>query len=144
MCTSRGPQLSVAETTFRQVYPNWLEDDGQPSSQAFHPWREVDEGCLSIDRGSLTTPSAAFELFTRSRPLGFGQNSAGVWGLSLDEIVRSGLTAWEDGVDASETTPANPAHGVVKFESIPPNKWKHVGRILKKLAIARGRLHPGV
>ena len=27
----------------------WL-DDGEPSSQSFFPWRDVDDDCMSVDR----------------------------------------------------------------------------------------------
>lgn len=130
------------EVLFRQVYPNWLEEEGRPSSQAFHPWRPVDQGYLSVDRGSLTTPEAAYTLFTDEKPHGFGADSAGVWGLSVGEVTTSGVSPWEDPVPATQTTPANPAHALLDFNTMEPKTWKKTGRLLKVKAWERGRLYP--
>ena len=61
MCEKSGEQISpeTVETLFRHVNPSWL-DNGQPSSQAFYPFGEKDDGCLSVDRGSLTCAAAAY------------------------------------------------------------------------------------
>ncbi|HXI99289.1 MAG TPA: hypothetical protein VNG73_10120, partial [Gemmatimonadaceae bacterium] len=96
MCEKTGPQLGVNDELFyRQVTKDWLED-GVPTSQAFHPWREIDAGCLSVDRHSRTTPAGAFKLFTDPKPTGFGGSSHGVWSLSREEIEGCMLSAWED------------------------------------------------
>ncbi len=50
------------ELLFRQVNPNWIRE-GRVSSQAFRPMPK-DEGLLSVDRGSMTTPEASFRLLT--------------------------------------------------------------------------------
>ena len=61
MYTKRGPELAEgAELLLRQIFPDWLKDEGVPSSQSFQPWRTIDDGCLSVDRGSLTTATKAF------------------------------------------------------------------------------------
>lgn len=143
MCEKSGPQLTSAdELLLRQVYPTWLEDDGEPSSLAFYPWRDVDDGCLSVDRASLTTAEAAFTLFTTPQPHGVGQNSAGVWALTVSEATSVGLTVWEDPVVQTEARPANPAHALMEFGSLPKNRWKAVGRQFKLKARSRGKLHP--
>jgi hypothetical protein len=127
---------------FRQVFPNWLEDDGQPSSQAFHPWRDCDDGSLSVDRASLTTAEATFLLFTTPKPMGFEGQSAGVWGFTVGEIMAMRLVALEDAIAATKDTPANPAHALVNFHNIDRSRWKNTGRQLKVKAIDRGRIHP--
>jgi hypothetical protein len=143
VCQKTGPQLTdAAELLLRQVYPKWLEEDGEPSSQAFYPWRDVDAGCLSVDRESLTTPASAFLCFTSPQPAGFGQPSAGVWGLTIGEVTSAGLSAWEDPVAATVTSPANPAHALLEFDGLEKKRWKSVGRTLKLRARERGRLHP--
>ena len=68
------------EILFRQIHPNFVEEDGQPSSQPFQP-TEKDAGQLSVDRSSLTTAAAAFALFTSD-----GHASVAVYGLSVAEF----------------------------------------------------------
>jgi len=132
----------AAEVLFRQVYPNWLTEDGQPSSQAFYPWREVDKGCLSVDRSTLTTPAEAHALFTAPKPAGFEQASAGVWGLSITEVVEVGIAPRPDRIDATHEYPENPAHALLEYPSANPKGWKGLGRRLKVKAADRGCLHP--
>jgi hypothetical protein len=91
VCEKKGAQITQAhdDLLLRHVYPSWLDDEGQPSSQAFYPWREVDEGCLSVNRATVTTPEDSFLLFTGERPEGFGGTSAGVWAIALGEVSPS-------------------------------------------------------
>lgn len=143
MCEKSGEQLTVLEEVlFRQVDPGWLVEDGEPSSQAFYPWRIVDEGCLSADRSSVTSAERSYQLATSPPPDGFGLASCGVWGLSVEDIAASQLTAWADPVQKTDSKPANPAHALVEFGDTPEKKWKNVGRALKVRAIKRGRLFP--
>ena len=145
MCTKRGPELAEdAELLLRQVFPDWLKDEGVPSSQSFQPWRTIDDGCLSVDRGSLTTAAKAFALFTTPKPDGFGQGASEVWGLTVEEVRARTLTAWSDPVEAVGDLPANPAHAVVEFGGIEPKQWKKAAKALKIFAVARGRLHPPI
>lgn len=142
MCQKNGDRIPGSdEILIRQVNPAWL-DDGEPSSQSFYPWRDIDEDCMSVDRGSLTSPAAAFQLFTAARPDGFGQPSAGAWGLAVSEVDVVGLSAWNDPVAATSDTPANPAHALVEFAPFTKKQQRTLGRKLKLLAITRGRLHP--
>ena len=143
MCAKSGPELiDEGEVLLRQVYPAWLSEDGEPSSQAFHPWRDVDEGCLSVDRGSMVSAAAAFARFTAQPPLGFGQPAVEVWGLSVGELRAKALSAWADPVRAHPPHPENPTHALVEFGDHPRARWSKLGKQLKVLAIARGRLHP--
>jgi hypothetical protein len=145
MCEKNGARLTVPdEVLFRQVDPGWLVDDGEPSSQAFYPWRAVDEGCLSADRSSMTSADCSYKIATALPPEGFGLASCGVWGLSVEDIAASQLTAWADPVEKTDSKPANPAHALVEFGDTPEKKWKNVGRVLKVRAIKRGRLFPPV
>lgn len=144
MCEKNGARVSASgEILFRQVNPGWFAQDGEPSSQAFYPWREDDECCLSVDRASKTQADAAYTLFTAPRPAGFGGTSAGVWGISVQEVDDANVTAWDDPVDACDDAPANLAHGVVDFSDHQSEKKKrNVGRILKVKALSRGRVYP--
>ncbi|MGK4005337.1 hypothetical protein WMF31_22095 [Sorangium sp. So ce1036] len=90
----------------------------------------------------MTTPEKAHVLFTTQPPKGFGVVSAGVWGLSLEEVTAAGVSTWSDPVEATENKPANPAHALVEFEGKSDKAKQKIGRALKLKAIARGRLHP--
>lgn len=145
VCEKTGDQLpSSAEILFRQIHPHWLAEEGEPSSQAFFPWREIDEGCLSVDRSSLTSAECSHHLATVSPPDGFGLTSVGVWGFAVDEVVALGISAWSDPVDRSDDKPANPAHSLVEFSDTPKKQWRKVGRELKLKALVRGRLYPQI
>lgn len=143
MCAKSGPELTdEGEVLLRQVFPDWLSEDGEPSSQAFYPWRDVDDGCLSVDRASMVTAAAAFARFTAQPPLGFGQPAVEVWGLSVGELRARALSAWADAVAARPPYPANSSHAVIEFGEHARNRWSKLGKQLKVLAIARARLHP--
>ena len=78
------------EVLFRQVHPSFVRD-GRPSSQAFRPTPK-DEGKLSVARGSLTTPPAAFRLYTE----GLGLPSVGTWGVTVGECREQGLPTFSE------------------------------------------------
>lgn len=143
MCNPVGPQLkSSDELLYRHVDPKWLEDGGQPSSQAFRPFRAVDEGCLSVDHSALASLADSFERFTSASPGGFGRDSAGIWGVTIREIDQIGLSAWSDPKPADERGPENPAHAVIEFSGAPLKEWKKLSRKVKVRANQRGRLFP--
>lgn len=142
MCAKAGPRIPrSSEVLLRQVNPSWLDGD-EPSSQSFYPWRDLDEECLSVDRGSLTSAADAHRLFTAPSPTGFGMASMGVWGVSVEEVEDAGLSSWDDKLSAIPPKPANPAHALIEFAPLSKKQQKALGRRLKVLAIARGRLHP--
>src|SRR3569623_1588863 len=142
MCEKNGPQLGEADDLLHRQVPHEWTEAGEPSSQAFWPWRTIVACCLSVDRNSRTTAEAAFNLFTAAKPSGFGMSSCGVWALSCDEIKGESLTAWEDPAVATNDTPANPAHAVIDFTAHDAKTQKKIARKLKALAIRRGCLHP--
>jgi hypothetical protein len=144
MCEETGPRIALEneETLFRHVNPSWLDEEHQPSSQAFYPFGAKDHGCMSVDRGSLTSAAAAFCLFTDALPGGFGLAAVGTWGVMLTECTGRGLAPWSDPVAATAASPSNAAHAIVDFAAVPANHWKKLGRALKNLARSRGRLHP--
>lgn len=143
MCAKSGPELSDdTEALLRHVFPGWLSEDGVPSSQAFYPWRDIDDGCLSVDRGSMVSAADAFARFTAQPPRGFGQPAVEVWGLSVGEVRTKGLSAWSDPVTAKDPHPENPDHALIEFGDHARARWSKLGEQLKVLVIARGRLHP--
>jgi hypothetical protein len=136
MCDKAGAEIGVeGELLFRQVYPDWLGDDGEPSSQAFYPWRDVDDGCLSVDRGALISVERSFNLAVMPKPAGFALPSIGVWGLTVRDVRGVELKAWEDPVIGTTDHPANEAHAVIDFCPLDRKKWKSVGRRLKVKAL---------
>lgn len=144
MSTPKGPALTaVNELLLRQVRPDWFEDGGEPSSQAFRP-RTSDHGYLSVDRDSAANPVESFTLATSAPPQGMGLSSAGVWGVSVGEVHGVPLNAHEDPVPATGDRPANPAHCVVDFNGRTGGQTKNASRVLKAHAHQRGCLHrPG-
>jgi hypothetical protein len=96
LCKKAGARITATdEVLLRQVNPKWMED-GEPSSQSFYPWRDIDECCMSVDRGSMTSAADAFDLFTKPMPAGFAQASIGVWGITVAEVDASDLSVWDD------------------------------------------------
>lgn len=137
--SSRRERLTVgSEELFRQVHPKMI-DKGVPGSGAFVP-SEKDEGQLSVARSSITTAQRAHEHHTQALQL----ESAGTWGLLVEEIERAGLTAFADPIEADSDNGviADPAHSYVEFGALAGKARRRVGLLLKGFAIARGRRYP--
>jgi hypothetical protein len=117
------------ELLLRQVNPNFFED-GEPMNQAFRPAR-ADEGLLSVDRESMTTPEEAFVRHTET----FELRSIGVWALSVGEVMHVELDTMPDEI------PGNPAHCVVDFCGLSRGQCSAKSKILKRQAVARGCLY---
>lgn len=92
---------------------------------------------LSVDRGSLTTPQDAYTLYTEN-----GLASAAVYGISVGEFDAVGIPCEEDPLPKTDKASANPAHGLASFSGYGSSKQKTLGKKLKKMAMARGLLHP--
>ena len=123
------------EVMFRQIHPD-LVQDGEPSSSNFRP-KEADEDKLSVDRGALTTASAAFDLYT-----GNGHTSVAVYGISVADFQTHGISCEEDPLPAIQGLRANPAHALASFVGFGGSKQKTLAKRIKQAAIARGVLHP--
>lgn len=126
------------ELLYRQVHPNFVVD-GRPSSQAFRPTAK-DAGKLSVSRGSLTTPPAAYEHHTQA----LGLASAGTWAISVGECRQEALAAHADPLMSPPDPVANPAHAVVDFTPYSRGQSEAKGMRLARKATERGRLHPPV
>jgi hypothetical protein len=143
MCTKNGPQITTDEKLLlRQVLTKWFDEDGLPTTQAFWPWRNIDDGCLSVDRSTLTTAENAFKLFTSPEPDGFNRESGGVWSMSMSDVQADDLSLWADPVAAKDNEPANPSHALMDFEKYTKKQRESLGRIFKVKSLARGRLFP--
>ncbi len=123
------------EVLFRQIHPDFLQN-GEPASNRFYP-QTNDEGNLSIDRGSLTTPEESHKLYTSS-----GKKAAAVFGLAVGEFGAHDVPVMLDPVDATDEHPQNDAHALAVYTNHSSSKQKLIGKRLKRDAIARGQLHP--
>jgi len=123
------------EVLFRQIHPDSLQD-GEPASDRFRP-SERDANKLSTDRSSLTTAADAHALFTST-----GKKSAAVFGLTVGEFLTESIPCVEDPVKDAPEFPDNPAHALADYSAHERNKQKVIAKRLKRLALARGCLHP--
>lgn len=117
---------------FRQVHPNHLSE-GKPNSQAFVPFPK-DKDKLSVDDSQPVSAKDAHRHFTQV--LRF--ESAGTWGVNLDEINHLGdLLVEASPVEDSENPDrSNPAHCHINFESVTSKGQKR--RRAQALAIHAG------
>lgn len=131
-----APLEDLDELLLRQVPAAFLVD-GRLSSQAFTPSRK-DEGKLSVSRGSLTTPRAAFEHHT----MALGHKSIGTWAVSVGEVVDAGLEAVSDPVESPPAPAPDPSHAYVDFTGLSGGQTKARASKLAERARQRGRLWP--
>jgi hypothetical protein len=131
--TAPAPLENSEELLFRQVHPNFIQDE-RPSSQAFKPTPK-DEKQLSVAREALTNSADAFRLHTEEKRLG----SVGTWAVSVGEAKSEGLPSLPDPL----TEPVvDPAHALVDFSACSNSQINAKGSRLAAKARERGRLHP--
>jgi hypothetical protein len=130
-----GPISNTDEIMFRQVHPI-LYEAGAVASSAFMP-TEGDQGQLSVDRESLTTPKASFDLYREN-----GRQSAAVYGVSVGEFTAEGIPCQPDPLPATENLKANPAHAYADYNGIGTNQRRKKAQRLRTAALRRGLLHP--
>lgn len=123
------------EILFRQIHPNFI-DNGEPSSDRFRP-SERDRNMLSVDRSSMTSAALSHALYT-----GNGLASAAVFGLSVQEFRSETITCVPDPIPASDGKAPNPAHALADYSAHEAKSQKVIAKKLKRLAVARGQLHP--
>jgi hypothetical protein len=122
------------EVLFRQVHPD-LMHAGEPASSAFVP-KPSDKGYLSVDRSSVTTAKAAYDLYVAN-----GLRSVATYGLTVGEFGAYGLPCKPDPITGIAGQLDNPAHALVDYNAMTPSHQKRVGKRLKTVALARGILH---
>lgn len=130
-----GPIRPADEIMLRQVHPS-LYQGGAVASSAFLP-TEADQGQMSVDRSSLATPKASFDLYSEN-----GRASAAVYGVTVGEFNTEDITCHPDPLPASEKQRANPAHAYADYNGIGTNKRKQKAQRLRTIAVRRGQLHP--
>jgi hypothetical protein len=123
------------ESLLRQVHPSFMRD-GRPSSQAWRPTKK-DQGYLSVARGALTDPQAAFEHYTQLK----GLPSAGTWSVTVSECRAEDLKAYSDPLEATESAPADSAHAVIDFNALTNSRVEAKATKLGRCATARGCLY---
>jgi hypothetical protein len=123
------------EVLFRQIHPTFF-DDGHLASLPFAPSRK-DENQLSVDRSSMTTAAASFELYT-----GNGYQSIAVYGVTVGEFWIEGLPCHPDPLPGSGLHKANPAHAYADFSAVTSTQGKKIAQRLRNNAVKRGRLYP--
>jgi hypothetical protein len=123
------------EALLRQVHPSFLRD-GRPSSQSWRPTKK-DEGNLSVARGSVTSPHAAFEHHTQQKKMA----SAGTWAVTVGECQTEDLRAYPDPLDATPTVGADPAHAIIDFTGRSNSQVEAKAVRLARCAGERGCLY---
>ena len=131
---ANGPITNADELLFRQVHPN-LYHGGAVASSAFLP-TEDDQGQMSVDRSSRTTPKASFDLYRES-----GRASAAVYGVTVGELNAEGISCHPDPRPATHTSKANAAHAYADFTDIGTNQRKRKAQRLRTSAVSRGQLY---
>ena len=134
--STREALADADEALLRQVHPSFLRD-GRPSSQSWRPTKK-DEGNLSVARGSLTSPQAAFEHHTQQKKMA----SAGAWAVTVGECQTEDLRAYPDPLDATPNVAADPAHAVIDFTGRSNSQVEAKAVRLARWAGERGCLYP--
>lgn len=123
------------EILLRQIHPN-LFLDGKIASTAFMPTAD-DKGELSVDRSSLTTPVASFNLYVAN-----GRQSVAVYGVSVGQFEAQGIPCHSDPLPETDKLKANPAHAYADFKGIEtPKKQKQASQRLRDRAVGGGCLY---
>ena len=123
------------EVLLRQIHPN-LYLDGKIASTAFMPTTD-DKGELSVDRSSLTTPAASFDLYVAN-----GRESVAVYGVSVRQFEAQGVPCHSDPLPETDKLKANPAHAFADFKGIEtPKKQKQAAQRLRDRAVERSCLY---
>ncbi|RRD57900.1 hypothetical protein [Vandammella animalimorsus] len=115
---------------FRQVNPNFLVE-GVLTSQAFTPFPK-DQGGLSVYDGDQVSPQEAYRHYTEEQHL----LSAGVWGVSGEEVKSLDLSYCADPVEG------NSAHALIEFGQRTNKECRKLAKRLVEYALSRGRLYP--
>ena len=120
----------IHELLFRQIHPDFIGDDGLPSSQPFWPTPK-DENKLSVDRSTLTTAEKSYLSYTAK-----GYSSEAVYGLTVGEFNEVGIVCIEDPLED------NAAHAFADYKDHSPSQQKMKAKRLKQRAIDREKLYP--
>ena len=93
---------------------------------------------MSVDRESLTTPKASFDLYRENEPW----QSAAVYGVSVGEFTAEGIPCKPDPLPATENLKANPSHAYADYNGVGTNQRRKKAQRLRTAALRKGILHP--
>ena len=122
------------EVLYRQIHPDFFTD-GAPSSDRFKPYSN-DDGLMSTDRSSLTTPKDSHSLYVSQ-----GKLSAAVYGISVQEFGNENIDCLSNPIFNTPGQADNHAHALADYRQHDPRRYGNIAKRLKKLAMARGCLH---
>lgn len=125
----------VAELLLRQVHPAFVRD-GRPSSQVFRPTPK-DKGMLSVNCGSKTTPTDAFDRFV-ARP---DCRSCGVLAVTVAECAVEQLAAHDAPLVVADDGCDDPSHAIIDYRTVAKSAAEKKSGRLVRVALARGFLH---
>lgn len=125
------------ELLWRQVHPDWVTDDGVPTSQAFKP-AQADVNKPSVARSQRQTAEDAYRWHTESAQL----KSRGTWGVTAGECTAASLRVIDD--SNAENAPAHrsPAHAYLDFRPHSKSERKIASASLLSSALRRGQVYP--
>lgn len=126
----------IDEQLWRNVHPAYL-DDGNMTSQAFKPTSKDDQR-LSSARAERVTARIHHMEFTEA----LGLESAGVWAVTVGEVLEVNLRAVWDERSQNPPDPCPTGHTYIDFRGQSGNKTTRLAQQLRNLAVARGRQHP--
>jgi hypothetical protein len=117
------------EVLYRHINPKWLDENGEPSGQAFRPFDESNIH-LSVDLSSkLSSPAES--------AANFKGDSVGIYGVTPKECHSQSLKTY------SAPEPGNAAHGAIDYTGVSLNNpAKKKGSALARKARERKRIHP--
>jgi hypothetical protein len=124
----------AAELLLRRVHPAFVRD-GRPSSQVFRPTPK-DEGMLSVNCGSKTTPTDAFDRFV-ARP---DCRSCGVLAVTVAECAVEQLAAHDAPLVVADDGCEDPSHAIIDYRTVAKSAAEKKSGRLVRVALAYTRI----
>jgi hypothetical protein len=126
------PIEDLAEDLYRQVHPNFIDSNGQITSQVFE-LNSGDDGELSHARSSKTSAENATSEYVEE-----GRRTCGAVAVTVGDYGAAGVLVIDDSGNHEKTVPEH--HCYADFREEQKVK-RSVARGLKNVAIERGWAH---
>jgi len=129
------------EVLYRHIHPDFFQN-GEPSDSRFRPSKS-DMNFLSVDRSSVHDAATSHYIYTFG-----GRKSEAMFGVSVSEFQAHNISCAPDPTGAQEATDTskaqleNKAHALADYSAHSEGEQKVIGKKLKRLAVARGKLYP--
>ena len=137
--TPRGAEIKEKDAVLHRVLRRCFTDDGVVSSSNFVPSRG-DQGLMSTDQAKLAPAASTFKAAVDG-----ALDPVAISALTVGHVHDAALTAYAD----PETSPPNPAHAVVNFQSVSAPTASALKRentrrakLLRKSASQAGCVYP--